>query len=170
MHLVTVDLNGDTAAGIAVAGKIFIPSAATRLLPNLTDVPKSVKGIIAAGETALGPLKHALDKLTALQNDLTAAGAFKDASATKLLAPIPEPTLILSCGMNYHEHLREMNTPVPATPTSFTKNAASVIGPEESIRLPKAAPDMVDWEGEFTVVIGKPAFGVTEAEAVCNEN
>jgi 2-keto-4-pentenoate hydratase/2-oxohepta-3-ene-1,7-dioic acid hydratase in catechol pathway len=83
-----------------------------------------------------------------------------------MIAPIPQPTLILSCGMNYHEHLREMNTPVPATPTAFTKNTASVIGPGEPILLPKAAPDMVDWEGEFTIVIGKPAFGVSEADAL----
>lgn len=84
----------------------------------------------------------------------------------RLVALIPEPTLILSCGMNYHEHLREMNTPVPETPTAFTKNAASVIGPGETIRLPRSAPTMVDWEGEFTVVIGKAAFDVSESEAM----
>jgi 2-keto-4-pentenoate hydratase/2-oxohepta-3-ene-1,7-dioic acid hydratase in catechol pathway len=167
MHLVTVDMNnGDMAGGIAVDGKVFIPSAATRLLPDLADVPKSVKDIISAGETALGSLKRALDKLMTFQGDLTAAGALYEVSAVKLHAPIPWPTLILSCGMNYREHLREMDTPVPATPTAFTKNAASVIGPGESIRLPKAAPNMVDWEGEFTVVIGKAAFSVTEAEAL----
>lgn len=167
MHLVTIELNSrEMVAGVAVAEKILIPSAAARVLPDLAGVPKSVKGIIASGEAALGPLKRAIEKLTAHQDDLLSVGALRDGSAFKLAAPIPEPTLILSCGMNYHEHLREMNTPVPATPTAFTKNAASVIGPGESIELPKAAPDMVDWEGEFTVVVGKPAHGVTETEAL----
>jgi 2-keto-4-pentenoate hydratase/2-oxohepta-3-ene-1,7-dioic acid hydratase in catechol pathway len=167
MHLVTIDINnGDAAAGVAFDGKVFIPGAATRLLPDLAGLPNSVKGIIAAGDRALGALKRAMDRLPSLQDDLGGIGALQDASAVKILAPIPQPTLILSCGMNYHEHLREMKTPAPATPTAFTKNAASVIGPGEPILLPKAAPDMVDWEGEFTIVIGKPAFGVSEADAL----
>jgi 2-keto-4-pentenoate hydratase/2-oxohepta-3-ene-1,7-dioic acid hydratase in catechol pathway len=167
MHLVTIEIsNGSAAAGVAVDGRVFIPSAAVRLLPELAAVPDSVRGIIAGDEPVLKALKSALDKLPSLTSDLSAVGALKDVSAVKMLAPIPEPTLILSCGMNYHEHLREMKTPAPVTPTAFTKNAASVIGPDEPILLPKAAPDMVDWEGEFTIVIGKPAFGVSEADAL----
>jgi 2-keto-4-pentenoate hydratase/2-oxohepta-3-ene-1,7-dioic acid hydratase in catechol pathway len=167
MQLVTLGLDDNsTVVGLSVDNGIFIPSAATRVLPDLAAVPTSVKGIIEGGEAALDSLRKALDKLPALQADLTAMGALRAASAVRLVAPLPEPTLILSCGMNYHEHLREMNTPVPATPTAFTKNAASVIGPGETIRLPKSAPTMVDWEGEFTVVIGKAAFEVSEAEAL----
>lgn len=167
MHLVTIEMsNGRAAAGVAVDGRVFIPSAAVRLLPELATIPNSVRGIIAGDEPVLKTLKGALDKLPSLTSDLNAVGALKEASAVKMLAPISQPTLILSCGMNYHEHLREMKTPAPATPTAFTKNAASVVGPGEPILLPKAAPDMVDWEGEFTIVIGKPAFSVSEADAL----
>jgi len=45
---------------------------------------------------------------------------------TKLLPPISNPGLLLSVGMNYHEHLKEMKTPVPEKPAAFTKSAASV--------------------------------------------
>lgn len=166
MQLVTIDVNGDGAAGVLVGDNVFIPSNAGRLIPEVAAIPRSVKDIIGAGESALGSLKRALDKLPKIKSDLTEAGALKQSHSIRFLAPIPRPTLILSCGMNYHEHLKEMNTPVPPTPTAFTKNAASVIGSGEPIRLPKAAPDMVDWEGEFTVVIGKPAFSVTETEAL----
>ena len=31
----------------------------------------------------------------------------------RLLAPIQNPTMVLSVGMNYHEHLKEMKTAVP---------------------------------------------------------
>src|SRR6185503_18568242 len=70
---------------------------------------------------------------------------------TKLLPPISNPGLLLSVGMNYHEHLKEMKTPVPEKPAAFTKSAASVIASGEPIELPASHPNMVDWEGEFTV-------------------
>jgi hypothetical protein len=38
----------------------------------------------------------------------------------KLLPPIANPGLLLSVGMNYHAHLKEMKTPVPEKPAAFT--------------------------------------------------
>ena len=84
----------------------------------------------------------------------------------KLLAPIPDPGLVLSVGMNYHEHLKEMKTPVPAKPAAFTKSVASIIGSGESIKVPPSNPGMLDWEGEFSVVIAKPCHRVKAAQAL----
>jgi len=84
----------------------------------------------------------------------------------KLLPPISNPGLLLSVGMNYHEHLKEMKTPVPEKPAAFTKSVASIIASGEPILLPKAYPDMVDWEGEFTVVIGRACHRVTADKAL----
>ena len=85
---------------------------------------------------------------------------------TKLLPPISNPGLLLSVGMNYHEHLKEMKTPVPEKPAAFTKSAASVIASGEPIVLPASHPNMVDWEGEFTVVIGKGGHRIPAARAL----
>jgi 2-keto-4-pentenoate hydratase/2-oxohepta-3-ene-1,7-dioic acid hydratase in catechol pathway len=68
--------------------------------------------------------------------------------------------------MNYHEHLKEMKTPVPEKPAAFTKSVASIIGTEDPIRVPKANPDMLDWEGEFSVVIGRACHRVSAAQAL----
>jgi 2-keto-4-pentenoate hydratase/2-oxohepta-3-ene-1,7-dioic acid hydratase in catechol pathway len=68
--------------------------------------------------------------------------------------------------MNYREHLREMNSAVPDYPTSFIKNNNAIVGPGAPIVLPASHPDMVDWEGEFSVVIGRPCHGVAESEAL----
>ena len=84
----------------------------------------------------------------------------------KLLAPIPNPGMVLSVGMNYHEHLKEMKTPVPEKPAAFTKSVASIVGPEAPIRIPPSNPDMLDWEGEFSVVIGRPCHRVKAAQAL----
>jgi len=84
----------------------------------------------------------------------------------KLLPPISNPGLLLSVGMNYHEHLKEMKTPVPEKPAAFTKSVASIIASGQPIVLPASHPDMVDWEGEFTVVIGKAGHRIPAAKAL----
>ena len=86
--------------------------------------------------------------------------------SVKLLAPIWNPAIVLSVGMNYHQHLKEMKTPAPAKPAAFTKSVASIIGPDTPIRIPHSHPNMVDWEGEFSVVIGAPCHRVTAARAL----
>jgi acylpyruvate hydrolase len=84
----------------------------------------------------------------------------------KLRAPIPDPALVLSVGMNYHEHLKEMKTPVPEKPAAFTKSVASIIASGEPIKVPSSNPGMLDWEGEFTVVIGKGGHRIPAAKAL----
>src|SRR5262249_1073547 len=43
---------------------------------------------------------------------------------------------------------------------------ASIIGPEEPIRIPPSHPGMIDWEGEFSIVIGKACHGVKKSQAL----
>jgi acylpyruvate hydrolase len=84
----------------------------------------------------------------------------------KLLPPVIEPGMVLSVGMNYHEHLKEMKTPVPEKPAAFTKSVASIIASGQPIKVPRDNPGMLDWEGEFTVVIGRPCHRVSAAQAL----
>jgi 2-keto-4-pentenoate hydratase/2-oxohepta-3-ene-1,7-dioic acid hydratase in catechol pathway len=110
-----------------------------------------------------GSLREVLADLQAARN---ASGPRHARAAVKVLAPIPDPGLLLSVGMNYREHLREMKTPVPERPAAFTKSVASIIASGDAIKLPPSNPSMVDWEGEFTVVIGKPCHRVTATQAL----
>jgi 2-keto-4-pentenoate hydratase/2-oxohepta-3-ene-1,7-dioic acid hydratase in catechol pathway len=93
-------------------------------------------------------------------------GARHALGRAKLRAPIPDPGLVLSVGMNYHEHLKEMKTPAPEKPAAFTKSVASIIASGEPIKVPPSHPNMLDWEGEFSVVIGKPCHRVKAAQAL----
>jgi 2-keto-4-pentenoate hydratase/2-oxohepta-3-ene-1,7-dioic acid hydratase in catechol pathway len=114
----------------------------------------------------LGPsLKEILsaEPLRALRRKM---GLTYPLSKVKLLAPIPDPGLVLSVGMNYHEHLKEMKTAVPEKPAAFTKSVASIIACDEPIRVPPAHPDMLDWEGELSVVIGLACHRVKAAQAL----
>jgi len=118
------------------------------------SLPLTLKGILEAG--ALARVKKVLKS----KKNRTPR------HRAKLLPPISNPGLLLSVGMNYHEHLKEMKTPVPEKPTAFTKSVASIIASGQPILLPASHPDMVDWEGEFTVVIGKSGYRIPAAKAL----
>jgi 2-keto-4-pentenoate hydratase/2-oxohepta-3-ene-1,7-dioic acid hydratase in catechol pathway len=116
--------------------------------------------------SALAPDVKSLLEHNLLDKAATASGRTFRRKEVKLLAPIANPAIVLSVGMNYHEHLKEMNTPAPEKPAAFTKSVASIIGTDDPIRVPKSNPDMLDWEGEFSVVIGRPCHGVSAAQAL----
>jgi acylpyruvate hydrolase len=114
----------------------------------------------------LAPDVRSILELGLLSRAATASGPTLPRTQAKLLAPIRNPGMVLSVGMNYHEHLKEMKTPVPEKPAAFTKSVASIIGPDAPIRIPPSNPDMLDWEGEFSVVIGRPCHRVKAAQAL----
>ncbi len=82
----------------------------------------------------------------------------------RLLAPC-EPTKIVALGLNYRDHARELNMPLPTEPLLFLKPPSAVIGPEEAIVCP-AQSQRVDYEAELAVVIGRPAKAVPEEKAL----
>ncbi len=74
----------------------------------------------------------------------------------KLHAPIPNPPKLFMIGLNYREHAIESNMAIPTTPTVFSKFNSSIIGPGDTVVLPKAS-QQPDYEAEFAFVIGKRA-------------
>jgi acylpyruvate hydrolase len=164
-----VTLARGRAAGIVIGDDVLDFSACREVLDPARLIAPSVRGILEGGETALDLVRRAVDACGSsdgVRDRLREIGALTKREETVLFAPIPDPGLILSCGLNYHEHLREMATPVPAAPTAFTKNVAQLIGPGDPIILPPSHPDMVDWEGEFSAVIGRPCHNVSERDAL----
>ena len=72
----------------------------------------------------------------------------------KLNAPIPRPPKIVCIGLNYRDHAAESNMAIPAVPTVFCKFQTSVVGPGDTVILPKIS-EQPDYEAEFAFVIGK---------------
>lgn len=131
-------------------------------------MPSSVRGILEAGNDGLDLVRRVLDNVDAGSKDrLRESGALRAFDATPLLAAIPNPHLILSEGLNYHSHLAEMsNTPPPEFPTAFIKVQSSLTGSGKPIMVPPQCPDMIDFEGELTVVFGRHCHRVGEADAL----
>jgi hypothetical protein len=101
-------------------------------------------------------MRAVLEKLDQVRPLLKQKGTIALKGA-KLLAPIRNPGMVLSVGMNYYEHLKEMKTPVPEKPAAFTKSVASIIGPAEPIRIPPSNPDMLDWKARSPSTWERPA-------------
>lgn len=82
----------------------------------------------------------------------------------KLLPPCL-PTKAICVGLNYRDHIEEMEDKEPEEPTLFIKPSTAVIGPDDFIVIPKMS-ERVDYEGELAVVIGKRAKNVSEKDAL----
>ena len=88
------------------------------------------------------------------------------ADVAKRLAPV-EPPAILCIGANYKRHIEESNSPIPPHPVLFMKNPAAVQNPGDPIWLPVGLPsNMVDYEAELAVVIGKRCKNVKPEAAL----
>lgn len=62
------------------------------------------------------------------------------------------PTKIVLVGLNYRDHAKELEMPLPAEPIIFMKPVTALIGPEEQICYPPQAA-RVDYEAELAVII-----------------
>lgn len=93
--------------------------------------------------------------------------------AVRLLAPIPRPRRNVFClGMNYRDHAAELAASagqplkLPEFAVFFTKPPTSVVGPDAAIEYDLRVTSQVDWEVEFTVVIGRGGRDIPAASAL----
>ncbi|MBM3191013.1 MAG: DUF2437 domain-containing protein [Chloroflexi bacterium] len=119
-----------------------------------------------------GLVRHGLvqrDRLQMISGDIfgawQATGEAMPLSEVKLLAPVDPPNVI-AIGLNYRGHAEESGERLPERPILFIKATTAVCGPGDTIVLPKAAPNEVDYECELAIVIGRRARNVSEAEAL----
>ncbi len=140
------------------------PSADTSL------VPSTLLALLEGGETSMEAMRRTLEYTRTLLGDpvevdrLRAAGVLRDLKRVKLRAPLPSPSRILAIGLNYRKHAEESGQKIPVFPEVFSKESLP-IGPEETIRIPKAVTQP-DYEGELAFVIAKPAKDVPKERAL----
>ena len=79
-------------------------------------------------------------------------------------APLARPPKILAVGLNYRAHAEESNMDIPKHPMVFTKQATSANGPYAPIHSPTET-QMLDYEGELGVVIGRRCRRVSKQDA-----
>lgn len=80
-------------------------------------------------------------------------------------APL-RPNKIMCVGRNYAEHAAELGNAMPDKPLIFAKYPTCIIGAGEPVQWRTDITQQVDWEGELTVIIGKTARNLTQAQAM----
>ncbi|PBB40347.1 5-carboxymethyl-2-hydroxymuconate delta-isomerase [Mesorhizobium sp. WSM3866] len=114
----------------------------------------SVLEVVQGGEAALEKVRAGLAKAPRY--------ALAD---TILEAPI-RPGKVLCSGINYKGHAEENpNAKMPTEPFFFAKLPSSVVGPDVRVEKPVRTEQM-DYEVEFTAVIGKPLHKASEADVM----
>jgi len=78
-------------------------------------------------------------------------------------SPSPRPRNSYGVGLNYAKHAEEGGMELPENPMVFTKFPSCIVGPDADVEL---RGDMVDYEAELLVVIGKPGKDIPKADAL----
>ncbi|PYM92347.1 MAG: hypothetical protein DME04_15745 [Candidatus Rokuibacteriota bacterium] len=86
-------------------------------------------------------------------------------SSARLHAPIADPGKFICIGLNYRDHAEEANQPIPKEPPIFAKWSNAILDPGEPILRPRGS-NMLDWEVELGVVIGRTARFVPKERAL----
>ncbi len=89
----------------------------------------------------------------------------KVSGTPRLGSPIANVPKLICIGLNYADHAKESNLPIPAEPVVFMKAISAITGPNDDVRLPKGSKKG-DWEVELAFVIGSKAQNVSEADAL----
>jgi 2-keto-4-pentenoate hydratase/2-oxohepta-3-ene-1,7-dioic acid hydratase in catechol pathway len=161
MKLARFTADGQTRLGKVVGDQII-------------DISDAVPGIGDSMRLLLGQLDTVRAAI-----DAVAAPAFALSDVT-LEAPIADASKYLAIGMNYQDHVDEAaaaGVTAPQTQIWFNKQVSCITGPYNDVDVPKSGPDMVDYEAEMGVVIGKKCRHVSREDArsviagylVCND-
>ncbi|KAL3470672.1 hypothetical protein BJX99DRAFT_239057 [Aspergillus californicus] len=87
-----------------------------------------------------------------------------------LLSPLARKDIktVRCLGLNYEQHAKESNLPIPKYPILFYKPVTSIAGPTDDIPVAAMAQEGegLDYECELVIVIGKEAKEVSESKAL----
>ena len=77
---------------------------------------------------------------------------------------ITKPGKFVAIGLNFSDHAKESNLPVPTEPITFMKATSSINGPNDDIELVSGSKKL-DWEVELGIVIGKQTKHISENQS-----
>lgn len=153
MKLLTFRIDGRSRPGVLDGDRVVDLAAAG--LPS--GAQGDLSAIVAGGDDMLARVREVLKTTSAARHPV---------AGCEILAPIFAPSKIVAVGLNYIDHCKEANLPVPGEPVLFAKFPNSVTGPFDDLSWPESVSSEVDYEVELGVVIGKRGRDIPEASAL----
>ncbi|GHE77482.1 2-hydroxyhepta-2,4-diene-1,7-dioate isomerase [Streptomyces longispororuber] len=123
-------------------------------LRDLSGVVADIDGALLADDAALARVRAAADA-----GDLPVLAA----DGLRIGPPVARIGKVVCIGLNYHDHAAETGAEPPAEPVVFLKAADTVVGPNDTVLVPRGSAK-TDWEVELAVVIGRTARYLDSAE------
>lgn len=150
MKLTQVIQNNEMILGIVTdAGIVDVPAEASR------------KGIAAPG-TMLEAIEGGNAALKVLEKLAADPECFTDGEPAPVVTGCDK---ILCIGLNYRQHAKECNLPLPPAPVLFNKFSNALAGDGACVALSPAYVEY-DYEAELVAIIGKEARNVSEEDAL----
>ena len=153
MKLVTFTTGGKTRIG-----KLFNEKTIVDLSTALPNLPTDMRAFLDAGDAAMDLVRNVNES----------SGVTYSLADVTLEAPVQNPSKYLAIGMNYKDHVEESlrkGIKMPETQVWFNKQVSCVSAPFADIDKPQVS-DMLDYEVELCVVIGKKCKNVSEKDAL----
>ncbi len=125
-------------------------------------LPSDPVSFLANGQFGLNAAKEALAFASEYPD---AAYVFKKKDV-KIGAPVLRPNKIVCIGLNYRDHIQEMNRELPKFPVIFAKYHTAIMGPTDPIPLNAHLTQKLDYEAEFAFVIGKKGKDIPKEQAL----
>lgn len=153
-----IDLNYAFQAQLKAEGKYRYEEIAHAYVPAITDE------LFQGGKESILLAQGAIDFILNNPDSFDKKVVYKK-NEVKVEAPVQKPGKIICVGHNFRKHIQEMGREIPSHPVIFAKFANTILGPEDDIPFYPIS-EQLDYEMEFTFVIGKQARNVSEEDAL----
>ncbi|MAI12149.1 MAG: hypothetical protein CBD27_10830 [Rhodospirillaceae bacterium TMED167] len=149
MRLISYEKDGGAGVGVMIDDTNFVslPAAAPNLPTTMMGLLNHEGGLAAAQAAAVGKDAHlSLSEVT-------------------LLPVVPDTPVIWAAGVNYLDHAEETGRGTQEKPMLFIRTNHGLIADGDAFIKPDIS-DMIDYEGELAVIIGKAGRHISQADAL----
>jgi acylpyruvate hydrolase len=130
------------------------------------EIPSDMIEFIKGGQSTLDLARQTIEYLggKGISEGPSGESLVRDLNKTVLLTPIERPS-IWCMALIYQGHADAGGLKIPEEPFFFHKPLSCLVGPDETVVIPKGYPDMIVYGTELTLVFGRAGKHVSEESA-----
>lgn len=171
MKLVTYSYDAQKYIGVLIDNQVInVKKIYNHIKKQATDntddeVFSDMIKFLESGKDGMDIIKEIVQYTVKHQKVMKDLGYILKREDIRLESPIQQPRKIICVGHNYRDHILEMNREIPKVPVIFAKFNNTILGPEDPIPYPSIT-EKLDYEAEFSFVIGKRAKNISYDDAL----